>query len=621
MRITIVSLLAALLAACGAPSTDSSSSTEDKREATTETAMSETDRLNAWFEEKFEEELQFSPIQMTFLGRKDRYGELGDFSEAGAKAQLEWRKTVTEEMKSAFDYEALSDEAKMSYDIWVYETQQAEAGWPYRFNQYPFNQMQGMHTFLPTFLISFHKVETAEDMQAYISRVRELPAAFGELIKLAKASADKGIRPPKFAHEAVIKESKKLIAGAPFADGEDASIWTDMQTEISNLLDSEVIDAEQADTLKAEAKAALIDSFKPAYESVIAWVESDLPNAAVNPTGVGGTQPNGEAYYKHRLWTQTTTDMTADQIHQIGLDEVERLLGEMTALKNRVEFDGDLNAFFEFLNTDSQFRFPNTDEGREMYIAEATAAIDTIKQSLPDYFGRLPKADLVVKRVEPFREQDGAAQHYFPGTPDGSRPGTYYAHLSDMEAMPIPELEVIAYHEGVPGHHMQISIAQELEDVPTFRTQARFTAYIEGWALYSEWLAKEMPGTYEDPYSEFGQLSSEIWRAIRLVVDTGLHAKGWTEQEAVDYFDKNSPVPLTSIKSEIQRYLVIPGQATSYKIGMLKIQELRREAEAELGDAFDIKGFHDTVLGGGALPLELLERRVQRWVDSQKPAA
>ena len=256
-----------------------------------------------------------------------------------------------------------------------------------------------------------------------------------------------------------------------------------------------------------------------------------------------------------------------------------------------------------------------------MYIAEATAAIDTIKQSLPDYFGRLPKADLVVKRVEPFREQDGAAQHYFPGTPDGSRPGTYYAHLSDMEAMPIPELEVIAYHEGVPGHHMQISIAQELEDVPTFRTQARFTAYIEGWALYSEWLAKEMPGTYEDPYSEFGQLSSEIWRAIRLVVDTGLHAKGWTEQEAVDYFDKNSPVPLTSIKSEIQRYLVIPGQATSYKIGMLKIQELRREAEAELGDAFDIKGFHDTVLGGGALPLELLERRVQRWVESQKPAA
>ncbi|WP_348675424.1 DUF885 domain-containing protein [uncultured Abyssibacter sp.] len=617
MRIIIVSMLAALLAACGQSSTEPA----EQAAAKAEPGQTETDRINAWFEEKFEEELQYSPIQMTFLGRKDRYGELGDFSEAGARKQLDWRKAATEEMTSTFDYDALSDEAKMSYDIWAYETQQAEAGWKYRYNGYPFNQMQGMHTFLPTFLISFHKVDDAADMEAYISRVNELPAAFGELIKFAKASAEKGIRPPKFAHEAVIKESKKLIAGAPFDDGEDSSIWADMQSEIDTLAEKGEVDEEQAKQLKADAEKALLESFKPAYDAVIAWVESDLPNAGENPSGVGSTQPNGEEFYKYRLWTQTTTDMTADEIHQIGLDEVERLRGEMIALKERVEFDGDLDAFFEFLNEDSQFRFPNTDEGRQMYIAEATAAIDNIKQHLPDYFGRLPKADLVVKRVEPFREQDGAAQHYFPGTPDGSRPGTYYAHLSDMDAMPIPELEVIAYHEGIPGHHMQISIAQELKDVPMFRTQTGFTAYVEGWALYSEWLAKEMPGTYENPYSEFGQLSSEIWRAIRLVVDTGMHAKGWTEEQAVEYFDNNSPVPLTSIKSEIQRYLVIPGQATSYKIGMLKIQELRREAEAELGDAFDIKGFHDTVLGGGALPLELLERRVNMWIESQKAAA
>lgn len=617
MRIIIVSMLAALLAACGQTSTEPA----EQAAAKAEPGQTETDRINAWFEEKFEAELQYSPIQMTFLGRKDRYGELGDFSEAGARKQLDWRKAATEEMTSTFDYDALSDEAKMSYDIWAYETQQAEAGWKYRYNGYPFNQMQGMHTFLPTFLISFHKVDDAADMEAYISRVNELPAAFGELIKFAKASAEKGIRPPKFAHEAVIKESNKLIAGAPFDDGEDSSIWADMQSEIDTLAEKGEVDEEQAKQLKADAEKALLESFKPAYDAVIAWVESDLPNAGENPSGVGSTQPNGEEFYKYRLWTQTTTDMTADEIHQIGLDEVERLRGEMIALKERVEFDGDLDAFFEFLNEDSQFRFPNTDEGRQMYIAEATAAIDNIKQHLPDYFGRLPKADLVVKRVEPFREQDGAAQHYFPGTPDGSRPGTYYAHLSDMDAMPIPELEVIAYHEGIPGHHMQISIAQELKDVPMFRTQTGFTAYVEGWALYSEWLAKEMPGTYENPYSEFGQLSSEIWRAIRLVVDTGMHAKGWTEEQAVEYFDNNSPVPLTSIKSEIQRYLVIPGQATSYKIGMLKIQELRREAEAELGDAFDIKGFHDTVLGGGALPLELLERRVNMWIESQKAAA
>jgi uncharacterized protein (DUF885 family) len=259
----------------------------------------------------------------------------------------------------------------------------------------------------------------------------------------------------------------------------------------------------------------------------------------------------------------------------------------------------------------------NTDEGRQAYIGAATAHLDFIKAKLPDYFGLLPKADLVVKRVEAFREQPGAAQHYFPGTPDGSRPGIYYAHLSDMGAMPIPQLEVIAYHEGNPGHHMQISIAQELTSVPKFRTQAGFTAYSEGWGLYSELLAKEM-GAYEDPYSDFGRLTTEIWRAIRLVLDTGLHSKGWTEEQAVEYFITNSPASEGQIRSEVQRYIVLPGQATAYKVGMLKILEVRERAKTELGDKFDIKGFHDTVLGGGALPLEVLETRVDEWVAAQK---
>mgnify|MGYP000394999745 CR=1 FL=1 len=338
MRITILSMLAALLVACGQSSTDPA--------AEVKTTESETDRLNAWFEEKYEEQLQFNPIQMTFLGRKDRYDELGDFSEAGAKEQLEWRKAATEEMTASFDYDTLSDEAKMSYDIWAYETRQAEEGWQFRYNGYPFNQMQGMHTFLPTFLISFHKVGSASDMEAYIARVNELPDAFGELIKFAKTSAEKGIRPPKFAHEAVIKESKKLITGAPFDDGEDSSIWADMQTEIDTLAEQGEIDAEQAEQLKANAKAALLEGFKPAYDDIIAWVESDLPKAAENPTGVGETQPNGEAYYKHLLWTQTTTDMTADEIHQVGLDEVERLRGEMIALKDRAEDTVELAALF-----------------------------------------------------------------------------------------------------------------------------------------------------------------------------------------------------------------------------------------------------------------------------------
>lgn len=606
MRTTILLLLTSLLAACShIPFLNTDTPTE-------------SEQLNAWFEAKYEEQLQFSPIQLTFLGRKERYSELGDFSESAAKEELDWRIAATEEMKTHFDYNKLSVEAQMSYDIWDYETQQAVAGWPFRFNDYPFNQMDSMHSFLPTFLISFHRVDDAADMTAYIARIRAIPQALGEMIDWAKAATQSGIRPPRFAYEAVVAESKKLISGAPFDSGEDSAIWADIKTEINTLQDKGVIDAARAEELRSQASAALIDSFGPAYQAVIAWVESDLPNTTEGGPGISNTQPNGQAYYEHRLWTQTTTHMTAEQIHQTGLQEVQRLRGEMIALKNRVGFDGELSAFFEFLTTDPQFRFANTDEGRQMYIDTATNAINNIKQQLPDYFGRLPQADLVVKRVEAFREQDGAAQHYFPGTPDCSRPGVYYAHLSDMSAMPTPELEVIAYHEGIPGHHMQISIAQEATGIPTFRTQAGFTAYVEGWALYSEWLAKEMPGTYANPYSEFGRLSSEMWRAIRLVVDTGLHAKGWTEEQAAAYAHENSSYPLTAIKSEVQRYLAIPGQATSYKIGMLKIQELRRRAEADLGDNFDIKGFHDTILGGGALPLELLERRVNAWITLRK---
>ena len=242
-----------------------------------------------------------------------------------------------------------------------------------------------------------------------------------------------------------------------------------------------------------------------------------------------------------------------------------------------------------------------------------------MKQLLPQFFGLLPKADLVVKRVEAFREQPGAAQFYEQGTPDGSRPGVYYVHLIDMNAMPKPELESIAYHEGLPGHHLQISIAQELNGLPTFRTQGSYTAYVEGWGLYAERLAKEM-GRYEDPYSDFGRLGGELWRAIRLVVDTGLHAKGWTEEQAVEYFIANSPTAEGQIRSEIRRYIVLPGQATAYKVGMLKILELRARAQAALGDRFDIRGFHDTVLGGGALPLAILTRRVDDWIAASKCA-
>jgi uncharacterized protein (DUF885 family) len=461
-------------------------------------------------------------------------------------------------------------------------------------------------------------VDEESDYTAYVARLKASARVFDQLLVRARKSSGEGIRPPKFAYEGVIEQSRKVITGAPFSEGEDSAIWTDAQAKADALVKNGKVDAARAAALKDEARKALLEEFKPAYERVIAWSAEELPKAGVNATGVGTTHANGKAYYENQLRRMTTTDMGAEEIHALGLKEVERIKGEMSALKDKVGFKGDLDAFFAFIDSDPQFKFPDTDAGRQTYIDEATRAIANIKKELPNYFGLLPKADLVVKRVEAFRERDGAAQHYFPGTPDGSRPGVYYAHLSDMNAMPKPELEVIAYHEGLPGHHMQISIAQELTGVPKFRTQAGFTAYSEGWGLYSEWLAKQMPNTYQDPYSEFGRLSSEMWRAIRLVVDTGLHAKGWTEDQAVEYFDANSALPQAAMRSEVQRYLIMPGQATAYKIGMIRIQALRSKAETELGTRFDIKGFHDAVLGGGALPLTLLERRVDEWIASRK---
>ena len=613
----IVCALALALSACDrAPTTDTGA--VPAVTASQEEIAAETERLNQWFEVKYEQQLQFSPLQLTFQGRKDLYDQLDDLSEQAQLDQIAWQKASVEEMEKTFDYAKLSDEGKFSYDLWKLQYENAREGVPFMVDGYAFDQMNGAQSFFPTVMISFHKVEEESDYTAYISRLKASARAFDQLLERGRKSAGQGIRPPKFAYEGVIDQSRKVITGAPFTSGKDSAIWADAQAKADELVKNGKISAERAAELKEEARKALVEQFKPGYERIIAWCEEDLPNAAVNATGVGSTHPNGKAYYEYQLRQMTTTDMTAEEIHALGLKEVERIKGEMTALKDKVGFKGDLDAFFEFIDTDPQFSFPNTDAGRQAYIDQATQAIDNIKKELPNYFGLLPKADLEVKRVEAFREQDGAAQHYFPGTPDGSRPGIYYAHLSDMNAMPKPELEVIAYHEGLPGHHMQISIAQELTGVPKFRTQAGFTAYAEGWGLYSEWLAKEMPNTYQDPYSEFGRLSSEMWRAIRLVVDTGLHAKGWTEEQAVEYFDANSAVPITAIRSEVQRYLIMPGQATAYKVGMIRIQELRRKAEAELGDKFDIKGFHDTVLGGGALPLTLLEKRVDQWIAGEK---
>jgi len=596
-------------------------STKTSIETPVNKSATETERLNEWFEAKYEEELSFSPIELTMIGRQDRYDEIDDFSEQAYTDQVAWKAESVEEMQANFDYNALTDDGKLSWDLWEYQNQQTIAQYKNRTKNYLFHQMTGVHSFLPTFMISFHKVETLEDMQAYISRLTGVGTGIGELVKAAKHNASTGTRPPRFAYEIVKDQAKKILNGKPFTDSEiDAPLLADAKTKIAVLLTAETINQEQADELIVATEAALINGLKPGYDKLITFLDEDITNTGEEAHGVGAL-PDGDDYYNYRLKRMTTTDMSADEIHELGVKEVERLRAEMDALKIKSGFEGDLQDFFTLLRDskdDDRFYFKTSEEGAQGYIDEAAAAIENIKSELPNYFGILPKADLVVQRVESFREQDGAPQHYFSGTPDGSRPGIYYAHLSDMGAMPKFQLEVIAYHEGLPGHHMQISIAQELEGVPTFRTQAGFTAYSEGWGLYSELLAKEMTNTYTDVYSDFGRLTSEVWRAIRLVVDTGLHAKGWTQQQAVDYFAANSPAPIPAIEAEIRRYLVMPGQATSYKIGMLDILRLRKIAETELGDSFDIKQFHDVVLGGGALPLSLLDRQVMQWISKTK---
>jgi len=575
--------------------------------------------LTEWLDAEYEEQLLRSPMNLTYLGRDERKDEFDEFTLESYQADLAWQAASVAEMENRFDRAKLSEPEQLSYDLWKYSYEQSAAGEAYFYSGLVFDQMNGIHAFVPTFLINFHTVANVADFEALISRLNLIKPRMMDALDIARESSRRGVVAPYFAMDGVADQSRKILSGQPFdADAEtDSAIWADVQRKAQGLLDEELLTQDEANALKAEAKTALLSSFGPAYEAIIAWADKERLSSPEVATGIGG-QEGGDAYYAHLLAKQTTTDLSADEIHTIGLNEVARLRNEMLGIMDEVEFEGDLQAFFEEVRTGEWNYYPDTDEGRQAYIDDATAAIDNLKALLPDYFGLLPKADLIVKRVEAFRERDGAAQHYYAGTPDGSRPGIYYAHLSDMTAMPKNQLEVIAYHEGLPGHHMQISIAQELEGVPQFQTQLGFTAYAEGWGLYSEQLASEMPGTYADAYQQFGRLSSEIWRAIRLVVDTGLHAKGWTEQEAIEYFMANSPEPYESVRSEVRRYIVMPGQATSYKIGMIKILELRATAIEALGDDFDIRGFHDTVLGAGSLPLDLLERRVMQWVETVK---
>ncbi len=603
MRVLFAAGMAALLAACShAPA------------PTAEEIATESVRLTEYLNAEYEEELAMNPMDLTTMGRKELYDQLGDFSEAGALKQLEWRRESVAGMKASIDPAKLNDDAKTSWAIWESELGRAELRNTWKRHSYVFGY-NGAHTGLPNFLITYHKVDTPADMDAYIARLNKLGDALDQSTERAKLAAADGIRTPKFGYERTTSEARNVISGAPFAAGPDSPLWADVKEKINALKSRGKADTAQAEKWTAAAQAALLGEVKPSYEALIAWLNADMPNAKSGKVGAL-TLPNGTAWYNASLQMQTTTAMTADEIHNLGLKEVERIHAQMDAIRISTGFKGDKAAFFEFMRTDKQFYLPNTDEGRAQYLAKAQGYLDAMYKRLPEYFGRLPKAPLIVKRVEAFREVPGGAAHYYGPTPDGKQPGIFYAHLIDMSAVSLWALESLAYHEGVPGHHMQIAIQNELTDIPLFRTQYGFSAFSEGWGLYAEDLGKEM-GMFTDPYNDFGRLSSELWRAVRLVVDTGLHAKGWTEDEAIQWAMANSPRPESSIRSEVKRFLLWPGQATTYKIGMIKIQQLRDEARAALGATFDWKSFHDMVIGGGSMPLPVLEARVRAWIATQ----
>ncbi|MCO7222982.1 DUF885 family protein [Pleionea sp. CnH1-48] len=609
MKVSALALVVtgALLAGCANQPESAAPKASENKTAVAE--QNESAKANKMFDDAFMARVMRSPMFQGYLGIKKDQDKWDDISDANAKKELAITKQQLADLKK-IDYDKLDTQTKLSYDLAKQSMEDEIADFKWRFHDYPLNQMGGLHSQIPAFLINQHPISNVEDAKAYISRLHGVPKLFEQLKVGLDIRTEKGIMAPKFTYKYVISDSKNILKGEPFDEGEDSTIWADFKSKVDKL----DIDKKQKNALLYDAKQAMVSSVKPAYNDLIAYVET-LASKADARDGAWKL-PQGAAFYNNALQRTTTTELTADEIHQIGLEEVARIHDEMRQIMKKTGFKGTLQEFFKFMRHDKQFYYPTTEEGRTAYLNEATAMIDNMKSRLDELFIVKPKADLLVKRVEAFREKSVGKAFYQPPSMDGSRPGLYYANLFDMADMPTYQMEALAYHEGIPGHHMQIAIAQELEGLPMFRKFGRYTAYTEGWGLYSEYIPKEM-GLYEDPYSDFGRLAMELWRACRLVVDTGIHAKQWTREQAINYQLENTPNSKTDTVKAIERYILWPSQATAYKIGMLKILELREQAKQKMGSKFDIREFHDVVLKNGPVPLTVLESKVKAYIQSK----
>ncbi|WP_028762817.1 DUF885 domain-containing protein [Shewanella colwelliana] len=606
-KTTILALTFSTLISSSIFATPLSTSVMSPTEPTMQVSAKESEKANQLFEAIFMENVMASPIRQTHLGIKTDYGKWDERGAAADKASQQ-REQKHLQLLAEINRDKLDVQTKLSYDLLTQKIEQSLEDFKWRLYNYPVNQMYGGHSMVASFLINQHQIGSIDDAIAYISRLNGVPKYLEQLQQALEERAAAGIIAPKFVFTHVLSDSRNIISGAPFDSQKDSALWADFQRKVDKLDAS----ADKKQQLLSQAKQALSNKVLPAYNRLISYI-GNLEQRAGTLDGVWRFK-EGKAFYDNALARTTTTSMTAEQIHKLGLAEVARIHQEMRAIMKQVNFEGDLQAFFKYMREDKQFYYPASDEGRDAYLNDATALIDNISSRLDEVFYVKPKAPMIVKRVEAFREKSAGKAFYNQPSPDGSRPGTYYANLYDMEAMPKYQMEALAYHEGTPGHHMQIAITQELENVPKFRKFGGYTAYIEGWGLYSEFFPKEM-GLYQDPYSDFGRLAMELWRSCRLVVDTGIHAKQWTREQGINYYVENTPNAKSDAVKMVERHIVMPSQATAYKVGMLKILSIREQAKQAMGNKFDIRQFHTLLLKNGPLPLDVLEQEIMQWAQ------
>ena len=554
--------------------------------------------LHELLNEQWEYTLRTSPEFASILGDKRYNDKLADFSQAAIDRDIQQNRVFLKKFE-AVDTTGFPEQERLNRDLMVTNLRQQLEGVKLKGWEMPVNQFNGFHIDFPELVTSL-SFETVKDYEDYIARLKQSPRVFEEtMIQMRKGMRDK-LMPPKILLPLVAEQAENIVKQKP-EETPFALPLAKFPKELS---------AADQQRLRDGVITAIRDQVLPAYTKFMNFVRQEYAPKGRPNIGVWSL-PDGSERYAYAVRVMTTTNMKPEAIHELGLKEVARIEAEELAIAKKLGFN-DLKSFKESLNKNPDLH----PKSREQILEEYRRYTEQMWAQLPKLFGRLPKAKLEIMPIEPFREKEASTQ-YNQGTPDGSRPGHVFVNTYDYANQLTINNESTAYHEGVPGHHMQISIAQEMPELPPFRQQAGYTAYVEGWALYSERLGKEI-GFYQNPYTDYGRLDDEMLRAIRLVVDTGIHYKKWTRDQVVQFFREHSSVNEATVQSETDRYIAWPGQALAYKIGQLTILRLREKAKTELGEKFDIKAFHDEVLGAGALPMDVLEQRINGWIERVK---